>query len=93
MIFSRVFKTTFLIYFKETVLIIFNSITLKDLTLQNPPIKRNVRKNMKQRDSFINDQTSSESEHESLYYTALTNPRVSTNSTQSKPAVPGVVQR
>ncbi|KAK9296050.1 hypothetical protein QLX08_009820 [Tetragonisca angustula] len=63
------------------------------LTLQNPPIKRNVRKNMKQRDSFINDQTSSESEHESLYYTALTNPRVSTNSTQSKPAVPGVVQR
>ncbi|XP_043515050.1 uncharacterized protein LOC122531309 [Frieseomelitta varia] len=62
------------------------------LTL-HPPIKRNVRKNMKQRDSLINDQTSSESEHESLYYTALTNPRVSTNSTQSKPAVLGVVQR
>ncbi|KOX70894.1 Acidic repeat-containing protein [Melipona quadrifasciata] len=63
------------------------------LTLQNPPIKRNVRKNIKQRDSFINDQTSSESEHESLYYTALTNPRVSTSNTQSKPSVPEVVQR
>lgn len=52
-----------------------------------------MRKNMKQRDSFINDQTSSESEHESLYYTALTNPRVSTNSTRSKPAESGIVQR
>lgn len=46
-------------------------------------------------DTFINDQTSSGSENESLYYTALTNPRVSStqNSTQSKTVFPSIVQR
>lgn len=49
---------------------------------------------MKQKDdTFINDQTSSESENESLYYTALTNPRVSQSSTQSKTVFPSIVQR
>lgn len=44
-------------------------------------------------DTFINDQTSSGSENESLYYTALTHPRVSQNSIQSKTVFPSIVQR
>ncbi|KAG6803363.1 acidic repeat-containing protein isoform X1 [Apis mellifera caucasica] len=68
--------------------------SLKDLKLQNRSKKKSVRKNMKRKDdTFINDQTSSGSENESLYYTALTHPRVSQNSIQSKTVFPSIVQR
>ncbi|OAD61210.1 Acidic repeat-containing protein [Eufriesea mexicana] len=70
----------------------FNT-SLKELKSQNVTTKRSVRKNTKQRDSFINDQTSSESGCESTYYTALTNPRLSKNSTESKPAAPPIIKR
>lgn len=78
---------------KKTVLIIFNSIALNDLKLRNSSKKKDVWKNTKRRDSFIKDETSSESGCESLYYTALTNPRVSKNSTQSKLTVPAIARR
>ncbi|CAK9819469.1 Germ cell nuclear acidic protein [Anthophora plagiata] len=66
--------------------------SLEDPKLRYPSKKKSVRKNSKPRDSFINDKVSSESGSESLYYTALTNPRTSTTSTQSKPKVPPIVQ-
>lgn len=43
-----------------------------------------IQKRVTKKDSFINDQSSSGSESESLYYTALTNPKLSINSTQKK---------
>ncbi|XP_054000761.1 uncharacterized protein LOC128888151 [Hylaeus anthracinus] len=67
--------------------------SLKDLRVQKSSTKKTARKNTKQRDSFINDETSSESGNESLYYTALTNPRVSTASVKLKRTVPSIVQR
>lgn len=51
-----------------------------------------IQRAVKRDDSFINDD-SSESDTESLYYTALTNPRISATSTQSKPKDPPVRQR
>lgn len=45
-------------------------------------------------DSFINDESLSDNDSESMYHTALTNPRTSTNSTASRPmAVPASVKR
>ncbi|KOC69231.1 Acidic repeat-containing protein [Habropoda laboriosa] len=67
--------------------------SLKNPKLQTPSIKKSVRKKTKPRDSFINDVSSSESGLESLYYTALTNPRSSTTSTQSKPKIPPITQK
>ncbi|RLU16154.1 hypothetical protein DMN91_011914 [Ooceraea biroi] len=46
--------------------------------------KKNQRK-QKDSDSFINDESLSDSGSESIYHTALTNPRTSTNSTASRP--------
>ncbi|XP_033356150.1 dentin sialophosphoprotein-like [Bombus vosnesenskii] len=70
----------------------FNA-SLNDLKLRNSSTKKDVRKNTKRRDNFIKDETSSESGCESLYYTALTNPRVSKNSTQSKLTAPAIARR
>lgn len=66
---------------------------IKDLRLQKRLTKKSGRKNTKQIDSFINDQLSSESESESLYYTALTNPKLSVNSTQKKPTCLDSIQK
>ncbi|XP_012136730.2 uncharacterized protein LOC100878100 isoform X1 [Megachile rotundata] len=63
--------------------------SLQDLKLQKRLPKKNVRKTTKQ-DSFINDQSSSGSESESLYYTALTNPKLSVNSTQKNKNLKGL---
>ncbi|EFN62275.1 Acidic repeat-containing protein [Camponotus floridanus] len=46
--------------------------------------KKNIQQNQRKEDSFINDESLS-SDSESLYHTALTNPRTSINSTASKP--------
>lgn len=61
---------------------------MKELRSQISSAKRNTKKKAKPKDSFINDETSSESGSESLYYTALTNPRKSTNSVKPKATVP-----
>ncbi|XP_076235784.1 uncharacterized protein LOC143180137 [Calliopsis andreniformis] len=66
--------------------------SLADLRLQKRSVKKNTQ-NTKPKDSFINDRTSSESEPESLYYTALTNPGKSTNSVKSKPTLPPIVKQ
>ncbi|XP_020289260.1 uncharacterized protein LOC109857403 [Pseudomyrmex gracilis] len=50
-----------------------------------------IQRKYKKHDSFINDESSS-SDTESVYHTALTNPRTSTNSTASKP-VSAIVKR
>lgn len=47
--------------------------------------KKNIQQKQRKVDSFINDESLSSSDSESLYHTALTNPRTSTNSTASKP--------
>ncbi|XP_072756407.1 uncharacterized protein [Anoplolepis gracilipes] len=47
--------------------------------------RRDIQQKQKKVESFINDETLSSSDSESLYHTALTNPRTSTNSTASKP--------
>ncbi|XP_029036312.2 putative uncharacterized protein DDB_G0291812 isoform X2 [Osmia bicornis bicornis] len=67
--------------------------SIKDLRLQKRLTKKSGRKNTKQIDSFINDQLSSGSESESLYYTALTNPKLSVNSTQKKPTCLDSIQK
>ncbi|XP_029666839.1 uncharacterized protein LOC115237741 [Formica exsecta] len=56
--------------------------------------RRNIQQKQKEVDSFINDESLSSSDSESLYHTALTNPRTSTNSTTSKPMpVPASIKR
>lgn len=56
--------------------------------------RRNIQQKQKKVDSFINDESLSSSDSESLYHTALTNPRTSTNSTASKPMpVPASIKR
>lgn len=66
---------------------------LKDLKAQISSTKKATRKNVKQKCSFINDESSSESGCETSYYTALTNPRLSTIRVKSKSTVPSIVQR
>ncbi|XP_076641471.1 uncharacterized protein LOC143352676 [Halictus rubicundus] len=70
-----------------------SSASLEDLRPQKPSTKKNARVGPKQRDSFIKDDTSSESGCESSYYTAVTNPKTLTNNVQPKPTVPPRVQR
>ena len=65
----------------------------KDLRLQKHSTKTTERKNAKRLDSFINDQGSSGSGSDSLYYTALTNPRISVNGEKPKIAFPPITQR
>ncbi|XP_026667731.1 acidic repeat-containing protein isoform X2 [Ceratina calcarata] len=66
--------------------------SLKDLNVQNSPRKQTVQNTVKRKDSFINDESSG-SDSESLYYTALTNPRTSASSTQSKSKAPPINNR
>ncbi|XP_050450103.1 germ cell nuclear acidic protein-like isoform X2 [Cataglyphis hispanica] len=54
--------------------------------------RRNIQQKQRKQDSFINDESLSSSDNESLYHTALTNPRTSTNSTVSKP-MPDSIKR
>ncbi|XP_033334265.2 uncharacterized protein LOC117225058 [Megalopta genalis] len=61
-----------------------SSASPEELRPHKPSTKRNGRIGIKQKDSFINDDISSESGCESSYYTALTNPRTSTNISQPK---------
>ena len=65
----------------------------KDLRLQKHSTKTTERKNAKQLDSFINDQESSGSGSDSLYYTALTNPRISVIGEKPKKALPPIARR
>ncbi|XP_076176048.1 uncharacterized protein LOC143151112 [Ptiloglossa arizonensis] len=70
-----------------------SNMPLKDLKAQISSTKKATRKNVKQKCSFINDESSSESGCETSYYTALTNPRLSTIRVKSKSTVPSIVQR
>lgn len=55
--------------------------------------RRNVQQKQRKEDSFINDESLS-SDSESMYHTALTNPRISTNNTTSKPMpMPASIKR
>ncbi|XP_015431922.1 PREDICTED: dentin sialophosphoprotein [Dufourea novaeangliae] len=65
----------------------------EDLKSRKCIMKKNAPTNVKQKDSFINDEILSESECESSYYTALTNPRTSTNSTKRKPKLPSTIKK
>ncbi|XP_078048529.1 uncharacterized protein LOC144475945 [Augochlora pura] len=60
-----------------------SSASPENIKSQKPSTKRNVRIGTKPKDSFINDDET-ESECESSYYTALTNPRTSANIAQPK---------
>ncbi|XP_076282828.1 uncharacterized protein LOC143210139 [Lasioglossum baleicum] len=70
-----------------------SSASLEDLRPPKPSTKRNARVGRKQRDSFINDEVSSESGGESSYYTAVTKLTTSASSVQSKPTVTPRVHR
>ncbi|XP_076676595.1 uncharacterized protein LOC143373319 isoform X2 [Andrena cerasifolii] len=70
-----------------------SNIFSKDLRLQKYSAKTTERKNSKQIDSFINDQESSGSGSDSLYYTALTNPRISRNGEKLKTPLSSNTQR
>lgn len=80
--------------FKSDLLLSFSLI---NLVLVENTVKLNGRKNVQQKqrkeDSFINDESLS-SDSESMYHTALTNPRTSTNNTTSKlMPVPASIKR
>ncbi|XP_043253356.1 uncharacterized protein LOC122397923 [Colletes gigas] len=66
--------------------------SLKDLQAGKCLTEKNTRKNTKEKNSFINDYTSSESGCESSYYTALTNPKITAN-VKPKSTVTPIVQR
>ena len=65
----------------------------KDLRLQKDSRKTTERKNANQIDRFINDEESSGSGSDSLYYTALTNPKISVNGEKPKIALPPIAQQ
>ncbi|XP_076760154.1 uncharacterized protein LOC143428848 [Xylocopa sonorina] len=68
--------------------------SMKELNLQNEGSRKKVvQRSVKRRDSFINDQTSSESGCESSYHTALTNLRTSPNNLRTKQKMPSIVQQ